>query len=523
MWAHLLISLILSQGSPTGTLATPEPTPSAAPTAAPIPTPVMGDPAAEAAAAEERAAAAEAIELTATLEPQTVKLGDPTILTITAKHPEGIRLFFPAAPELTPFRVLEPAEGPERSLTENQVIETWTLRVRPLRMGRRKIPPIAIDFESAGGQTGMVYTQPVAANVEGRLDMEQAEVSLAGNDLPMPVYDTNWFLILLLASLGVIGLTALLTFFAVRYVMSLPRRGPPPPLPRPAHLIAQERITLLESQRLLVQGRLKEYVFGVSEILREYLGNRLHVDTLELTTSELLNRMRSADLSGLSMYELEDFLQSTDLVKFANFTPTHAECTEKLDSCKRLIEKTRRSELDVHGMIEAEVLRRKREKPAHPFKRVFAITLDLALYSVLSTGLILAARGSELPVLHWVNGILFLAFLLLRDCYGPGSPGKVLAGLSLAPFDRMGWETLQLPERVARNLTLLLPIAGHTMELVVMVYAADGRRVGDRWAGTRVLDKRPDTSEHSALLLAILSAGALVAIGYLLPFQWMGG
>ncbi len=119
-------------------------------------------------------------------------------------------------------------------------------------------------------------------------------------------------------------------------------------------------------------------------------------------------------------------------------------------------------------------------------------------------------------------GILGYLLLLLRDVYGPGSPGKVLSSLALTPDNDTRSEALELGPRITRNLPLLLPAAGITMESVVMMYAADTRRVGDRWAGSRVLDKRPDTAEHIYLFLSLTAIGAIVVLVWM-PFAWIGG
>ena len=174
-------------------------------------------------------------------------------------------------------------------------------------------------------------------------------------------------------------------------------------------------------------------------------------------------------------------------------------------------------------MAATEERRRKLEKPAHPFKRLFAVQIDLLAWSVLSLGLVMAARSWDSTLFYWLDGALLLALLMFRDVYGPGSPGKVLTGLALVPADDIRSEALTLGARLARNIPLLLPIAGHTMELVVMAYAADGRRVGDRWAGTRVLDRRPETSEYTYLTLSLVALAALVISVYVLPFVWLGG
>jgi len=224
---------------------------------------------------------------------------------------------------------------------------------------------------------------------------------------------------------------------------------------------------------------------------------------------------------GLSSYRLEQFLQETDMVKFARHTPTHDQMSNDWSACTEIIGTTRRSDREVDTQRQAEEHRRLLEKPAHPFKRTFAILCDLLFFSIVSTMLILAGNAFDAPWLLWADGVLLVAFLLLRDVHGPGSPGKVLTGLAVAPIDDPRSELLPLGARILRNLTLLLPVAGHTMEFVVMAYAADGRRVGDRWAQSRVLDRRPDSSEYSFLLLSCFALVFTVIIGYFVPFQWV--
>ena len=464
----------------------------------------------------------ESIGLEARVEPETLHLMDRATLVVTARYPERVRLFFPHHPELTPFRVLGPAGEPETALQDGQLVSIWRMEIAAMRLGRRKLPGFEIQYENKDAETGTVKTPPVKVSIEPRFDMEKGEVELRGNDPPLQLFAKNWTLIIVLIALGLVAATTVLTLFAVRYVAALPRRGPPPPPPRPAHEIAYERLKEIDDSRRLQLGQLRELTFDLSEVLREYLGNRYAEHILEMTTSELLACLRELSPKGLSIYELEEFMSDTDLVKFANATPTHGECERTRGRLESLVEKTRRSDGEVAQMRAHEEYRRRLEKPAHPFKRTFAALVDLLIFSALSTGIVLAARSLEWTWLYWADGALLLLFLLLKDVYGPGSPGKVLTGLALTPVDDIRSETLEPLARVIRNLPLLLPVAGQTMELVVMAYAADGRRVGDRWAESRVLDKRPDTSEHVFLLLGIATLAMVVVVGYVLPFVWLG-
>ncbi len=491
MWTALLSCLLVAQG--------PDPTQAESPAVDPI----------------------ESLRLEVTVEPKEVLLGDRLEVVVTATHPQSIRLFFPAAPSLAPFRLIGAPKPPQSVVQNGRVVETWRVTVAAMRLGHRKIPPISIDFESADGQTGVVQTPAATTFVAGRIQANESDIAIQSNDPPMAVLDTNWWLILGLIALGIVAITALLTWLAVRYVAGLPKRGPPPPLPRPAHEVAQEKLELLTQEGLLQIGRFKEVAIRLSEILREYLGLRYHKDTLELTSSELLGEMNTLSPQGLSSYRLEQFLQDTDIVKFARHTPTHDQMASDWSACTEIIGTTQQSKEQVVLDRRAEEHRRLLEKPAHPFKRTFAILCDLLFFSILSTLLILAGNAFDMPWLLWADGVLLVAFLLLRDVHGPGSPGKVLTGLTVAPTNDPRSELLPVGARIIRNITLLLPVAGHTMEFVVMAYAADGRRVGDRWAQSRVLDRRPDTSEYSFLLLSCFALVFTVIIGYFVPFHWV--
>ncbi len=177
------------------------------------------------------------VELTATAEPENVKLGDAITLVVTARHGTDVKLYFPAEPEFRPFRVLSTA-GPERVMEGESVVETWRLSVQTLRLGKRRVAPFAISYEAGNGQVGTVMTPPVRVSVDGALDLSAKEHPVAANAAPFQVFDKNWALIIALIALAVVTVTAGITLVAARYVARLAPRGPPPPLPRPAHELA---------------------------------------------------------------------------------------------------------------------------------------------------------------------------------------------------------------------------------------------------------------------------------------------
>ena len=128
------------------------------------------------------------------------------------------------------------------------------------------------------------------------------------------------------------------------------------------------------------------------------------------------------------------------------------------------------------------------------WKRGAALGLDLLLLGgaplLVSTAAVfgvLLAYPQRSPHLPWVfrgAQLLFLVTFLLRDSLEV-SPGKRLFGLRVVRLD--GGRVTPLDSFV-RNLPLVLP-PWNFLECLPALRREDGRRAGDRMAGTRVIEE----------------------------------
>jgi HEAT repeat protein/uncharacterized RDD family membrane protein YckC len=138
-----------------------------------------------------------------------------------------------------------------------------------------------------------------------------------------------------------------------------------------------------------------------------------------------------------------------------------------------------------------------------PNKRVFAFLIDGITFS-----LIFAALSRVRPELGGLwEYALWSGFFLLRDIAG-GSLGKRLTGLTIVTGTGQPASTSSL---IFRNVPVVIPFVV-IAEYFVMKGASDGKRWGDRWAGTRVQDLRPHVSDGRFLLYSIGVVVALVAM-----------
>ena len=91
-------------------------------------------------------------------------------------------------------------------------------------------------------------------------------------------------------------------------------------------------------------GDLRPFTFQLSEAIREYLGGRFGFDSLEMTTEELVAVMRQVppnETRGVLGSEIEGWLSSSDLVKFAKVSPSPEQARGALETAIRMVAATR--------------------------------------------------------------------------------------------------------------------------------------------------------------------------------------
>ena len=180
-------------------------------------------------------------------------------------------------------------------------------------------------------------TNTTALLVPPKSAMPAATASLAAtNDLrpvkpPVPIpsgWEWAWWV-------GGALLIAALAFLLTRWWR---RRLQPLAIPpTPPHVRARHR--LAEALRLISEP--KPFCTAVSDALRVYLEERFDFHAPERTTEEFLTELQGTNrLNDLQKESLGEFLQSCDLVKFAQFEPTEESLRELHQSALRLVDET---------------------------------------------------------------------------------------------------------------------------------------------------------------------------------------
>ncbi|MET0410119.1 MAG: hypothetical protein ABW217_02430 [Polyangiaceae bacterium] len=209
------------------------------------------------------------------------------------------------------------------------------------------LPSVPIALARASGEIFTLCTSPHELKVD---DPTANTPHATPRDNPPPRSQREvWTAAknVVLGALIALPVGALLAFLILRWLRR-ERPKPPPPPPRPPWEVALEALSDVRRDDLVGKGRASEHFAAVSFAVRRYLGDLYGFDGLESTTGEALGALTRASGGPHAMprptpemfEQIERFLRRADLVKFANLSPTVAECAGALETGEQIVRKT---------------------------------------------------------------------------------------------------------------------------------------------------------------------------------------
>ncbi len=270
--------------------------------------------------------------------PAQVRLGEPFIVELAITHlPDQRYELAPTQAELGDFEFL----GVERQRVDGPDSSTTTLQVKlaGFALGKHRTPTLTVQIDQAGRSHDMelVGTEVDVLSALPQ-DAEQKGADLADVRPPEAVWVRTWRLLWVL---GVLALAALAAWGTARY---LNRPKPAPVVAQvplePLHLRTTRALDELAKLNLPAQGRMKEFHFRLSEIIRGYLGELYRFDALECTTPELLQQLHARHTPGLPLEELAVLTEESDFVRYAKQETTELDCKKALELGYRVVHHT---------------------------------------------------------------------------------------------------------------------------------------------------------------------------------------
>jgi hypothetical protein len=240
-----------------------------------------------------------------TISPDTVRIGDPFVVSVRVRVPLGASIEFPAAPDsggpvepLDPVQIVSTADS-------NAIDQTATYRLAAWRVGRFTVTFDDVLVRQDIGSR-RVEISNVVINVASVLPPDSADVEPKAQRAVF-TFGLPWW---------VYALGALVAVAILSLLWWLWRRRHRRPASREAPFAAAEReFDRIEAIGLLAAGERARYVALMTEVLRDYLAAVVPGASVSQTTSELAGAMRRA---GMGTYaRTAALLSEVDLVKFA--------------------------------------------------------------------------------------------------------------------------------------------------------------------------------------------------------------
>jgi len=142
------------------------------------------------------------------------------------------------------------------------------------------------------------------------------------------------------------GLLLVLIVILVIYILKKRKKEEPifkirskPALP--PHREAIEKLEKLRLKKLWQSGKLKSYHTELTDIIRYYIERRFSILALEMTTDEIMDKLKLQNINDLAYKKLFNTLVLADLVKFAKEQPLPIENDTSLNNCTDFVNETK--------------------------------------------------------------------------------------------------------------------------------------------------------------------------------------
>ena len=273
------------------------------------------------------------------IDRQTIHVGDPVELVVTAYFPTNGILEFPELGREKDLILLKRdwANIPrEDGLTQTEIRYSLT----SFRTGEQVVSTQAITCR-AGPQTFTTAFPPITLTVESTLSADSStEIADIKPVHPLPGRIPPWIWISLLVAA---------TAFLIGLLTSKALKGRPVGIAEvpsiPPHIIARHALAALKNKGLLEKGECNPFYTELSLILRTYLEGRFRLNAPEGTTEEIVADMsQSAELDGAQRNILQAFMRQADMVKFAKGHPDRTTMEAAFDTTHQFVEETKQTE-----------------------------------------------------------------------------------------------------------------------------------------------------------------------------------
>jgi hypothetical protein len=273
-------------------------------------------------------AATMAAEISASLSPNSAKVGDRLELDVKVTGASGASVQFPI-PGNDQFMLL----GIDSSNLGSDGVMKYELAVYDT--GRFVLPEMPVVL-NAGAGAETLYTSPITVAIQSVAPDTATSVlplkpyrehPFRWADLFRAVLTSIWFWLGLVVMIG-----AVVWLIWRKYFRKIPVAPEAPVFLLPADEQALRDLISLRDKHYPSRGMVKEHFTEYSQIMRTYLEGRYGFKALEMTTFELERELEGSPYPAIVVRDLLSTFHEADLVKFAKYASAPDRCDDALET-----------------------------------------------------------------------------------------------------------------------------------------------------------------------------------------------
>lgn len=271
----------------------------------------------------------------------TLLIGDQTTLSFKTTVPKGTKFIFPtpANPVTEGVEIVGTPSIDTISNVGGQFNLETKVVLTSFDSGSYALPKFPAYLNNADGSIDTIWFDGGQLNVTTiQIDTTTYKPFDIKDQLTYP-YTVKEFI----PWFGLLVLLTLLGYLIVRFIKNRKQRRSlfgKPVVADPPHIVALRNLEKIRSEKLWQNNQEKLYYTNITDTLRVYLEQRFNIQTMEKTSSEILDSLSREKIEPDEHKELKKLLNLSDLVKFAKYKATTEENENAIPTAVRFVNAT---------------------------------------------------------------------------------------------------------------------------------------------------------------------------------------
>ena len=316
----------------------------------------------------------------AKIDTQQILIGEQAKLQLEVTVDAKQRVVFPTFSDtiITGIEVIDAAKPDTQSINDNKrLIITQEYTITSFDSALYYIPSIPVMVDKKQYDSNAIALKVLSIPVD---TLQADQFYGIKNIMKAPFAWEDWYGSIT-CSLLAIPLALLLVYLIVRINDNKPIMRKIKIKPQlPAHSVALNKIEHIKGEKDWQKGHLKKYYTDLTDALRTYIAERFGFNALEMTSAEIIDKLLEVK-DKRAIEELKGLLETSDLVKFAKYTPLMNENDANLIKAISFINETK---------LEEDVLAKRPTEITIVEKRSLKVKILIILGIILSSLLLIA-------------------------------------------------------------------------------------------------------------------------------------